>query len=159
LDYEDGTIDYIYTSNMLEHFDEINGLQFLKEGFRVLKKGGILRIIIPDIDKLIQVYLNWDTANETDSIYGTIQFYKNDWNIKDSVNFFNQFTVQEVLAPYGHRFYYNVENLRNKCKNIGFTKIKSFDQGNVTEHIVFENMDLHYGYHKDKACMYVEITK
>ena len=50
------TIDVLYSSHMLEHLDEEETHIFLTESMRILKKGGILRLVVPDFDKLIHGY-------------------------------------------------------------------------------------------------------
>ena len=51
-DYSGDTVDLIYSSHFLEHISFSTGLTVLKECYRILKKGGLMRIVVPDIDKL-----------------------------------------------------------------------------------------------------------
>lgn len=52
LPYKDGTVDEVYASHLLEHFDYDNEVpDVLKEWVRVLRPGGILRLSVPDVDK------------------------------------------------------------------------------------------------------------
>ncbi len=55
--FPDEYADLIYASHVLEHISHNEVLKVLKEWYRVLKKGGILRLSVPDFDKLIDVYL------------------------------------------------------------------------------------------------------
>jgi len=48
--------DLIYASHVLEHISHNDIQKVLKEWFRVLKKSGILRISVPDFDKIIDIY-------------------------------------------------------------------------------------------------------
>lgn len=57
LPYQENTVDMIYHSNVLEHFNQIDGNTFLKDSFRVLKTNGILRISIPDLENIASEYL------------------------------------------------------------------------------------------------------
>lgn len=50
--------DLIYASHVLEHISHRDVPKVLKEWRRVLKEGGILRLSVPDFDKLIEVYLS-----------------------------------------------------------------------------------------------------
>lgn len=52
LKFKDNSVDYIYSSHMLEHLFKEEAVFFLKECFRILKKGGSMRICIPDWDSL-----------------------------------------------------------------------------------------------------------
>ena len=55
--FKDNSADIIYSSHMLEHLSRHSASHFIKECHRVLKKGGILRIVVPDIKKLSDAYL------------------------------------------------------------------------------------------------------
>jgi len=48
--------DLIYASHVLEHISHRQLAKVLSEWRRILKGGGILRISVPDFDKLIEVY-------------------------------------------------------------------------------------------------------
>ena len=52
--------DLIYASHVLEHISHKHLSKVLSEWRRVLKGGGILRISVPDFDKLIEVYSSED---------------------------------------------------------------------------------------------------
>lgn len=54
--WNDNSVDIIYTSHTLEHFSKEEGLAILKESCRVLKKGGIIRIVVPDLAQFINEY-------------------------------------------------------------------------------------------------------
>ena len=49
--------DAVYHSHVLEHFTAQQGNFFIKECFRVLKRGGILRIAVPDLEGITRNYL------------------------------------------------------------------------------------------------------
>jgi len=50
LTFKDSSVNYIYTSHMLEHLFQDEAIFFLGECFRVLKSGGKLRICLPGWD-------------------------------------------------------------------------------------------------------------
>ncbi len=56
LEYDENTVNLIYTSHFLEHLTPEEGLTFLKEAYRVLRKGAIIRVIVPDAKLLIKKY-------------------------------------------------------------------------------------------------------
>lgn len=58
------SVEIIYSSHMLEHLDLSEVEMFLTEVKRILIKGGILRLAIPDLEKFINRYLENRDANE-----------------------------------------------------------------------------------------------
>ena len=53
---KDNSVDILYSSHMLEHLDKEETNQFLKEARRILVLGGIIRVVVPDFDKLVNDY-------------------------------------------------------------------------------------------------------
>lgn len=56
LPYEDGTIDRILASDILEHVGRLEVETVLKEWYRILKSEGILIIKTPNVDTIIDAY-------------------------------------------------------------------------------------------------------
>jgi SAM-dependent methyltransferase len=56
--FADGTVSRIYSSHTFEHFTYEQSVTVARECFRVLKVGGILRIVVPDLEKIVREYLN-----------------------------------------------------------------------------------------------------
>lgn len=54
----DNFADAVYHSNILEHLSKNEGINFLQECYRVIKKNGIIRIAIPDLEQLCINYLH-----------------------------------------------------------------------------------------------------
>lgn len=60
LPFSDESLELIFTSHVLEHLPDEVVLNLLKECYRTLKKGGILRISVPDMEKAFTAYVNGD---------------------------------------------------------------------------------------------------
>jgi predicted SAM-dependent methyltransferase len=58
LSYNDNEFDVCYSSHLIEHLDGDQLIFFLSECFRVLKSGGILRLVTPDLEKTANEYLS-----------------------------------------------------------------------------------------------------
>lgn len=79
LPFHDGAAKYIYHSHLLEHFSRSDATHFLKECFRVLAKGGIMRIVVPDMQNIVREYLR--TIDEFGREPCHINKLKVEWNI------------------------------------------------------------------------------
>jgi len=55
--FAEGTADAAYHSHVLEHLDREVAVDFVRETARVLKQGGILRIVVPDFERCCKAYL------------------------------------------------------------------------------------------------------
>ena len=51
------SVDAVYHSHFLEHLDPRAARQFLLDVKRVLKPGGIQRVVVPDLEKLCRAYV------------------------------------------------------------------------------------------------------
>ena len=52
------SVDVVYHSHLLEHLQQEEGEDLIQECFRVLKPGGILRIVVPDLERICRDYLS-----------------------------------------------------------------------------------------------------
>lgn len=55
LNYADGSVEEIRCSHMLEHLPFKDLLPALREWYRVLRPGGLIRIAVPDLEKIIEL--------------------------------------------------------------------------------------------------------
>jgi SAM-dependent methyltransferase len=56
--FPDETFEVVYHSHVLEHFPRTAARAFLRECRRVLKTGGVLRIVVPDLEEIARTYLD-----------------------------------------------------------------------------------------------------
>lgn len=64
LSFEDNYADHIAASHILEHFDihEVAGV--LKEWYRVLKVGGTMKIVVPNMEAVMKSYLKGEPISD-----------------------------------------------------------------------------------------------
>ena len=62
--HANGTVDVVYSSHMIEHLDRWEAESFLAECLRVLKPGGVLRLVAPDLRWTILEYMEKGRADE-----------------------------------------------------------------------------------------------
>lgn len=108
---EDGSVNYIYCSHLLEHFEKYQSLKLLRECRRILKRGGMMRIVLPDLEKVIDEYRDADSFNR--------EFYGYD---KDK--YVGILGKLQLLFLRGHEWMYDKKSFRNLLKEAGFKNIK-----------------------------------
>ena len=59
LPFKEGQFDAVYHSHVLEHLPHSQALPFLRECHRVLAPGGILRVVVPDLETIARLYLKY----------------------------------------------------------------------------------------------------
>lgn len=112
------SIDLIYCSHALEYFDRHEVIEVLTEWYRILKKGGVLRLAVPDFQAIVNVYLKyndlehqgilgplygkWQNSNTTETFY-----HKTTWDFK---------SLSKALVNIGFRNVqrYNIEDTIHK---------------------------------------------
>jgi SAM-dependent methyltransferase len=57
LPYADDSFDVVYGSHVVEHVDTIVAGRLLRECLRVLKPAGIVRLVVPDLEAIVRLYL------------------------------------------------------------------------------------------------------
>jgi predicted SAM-dependent methyltransferase len=61
--FPDNEFDVLYHSQVLEHFPKEKAQDFMKECYRVLRKGGIIRVVVPNLENIIDEYKKFLTEN------------------------------------------------------------------------------------------------
>lgn len=56
LPWPDRSVEIVYSSHTLEHFTKAEGARLIKECWRVLKGGGLIRIVVPDLAYFVGRY-------------------------------------------------------------------------------------------------------
>ena len=135
LPYEDESVDLIYASHALEYFDRQEVIPVLQEWVRVLKKGGILRIAVPDFESMAIMYVM-------------------------TRNTINQHSLDSFLGPlYGkmqmgnqtiyHKTTYDFSSLSGLLKSVGIESVERYNW-RQTEHSEFDDHSQAYIPHMDK---------
>ena len=98
--FDNGTVDLVYMCHILEHIKRNNLKNVLSEMKRMLKNGGILRLSVPDFDRLVEVYNA--SGNNIESIsHQLMGGQDSEYNIHYSV--FNHSRLSQLLKEVGFR--------------------------------------------------------
>ena len=111
LPWESESIDVVYSSHTLEHFTKEDGFSFLKECHRVLKTGGIIRIIVPDLKAFTLEYLEGKR--------------RADFFVEDLLVLYpsSESFIRKILMPFisfPHKCMYDTPTLVGNLNSIGF---------------------------------------
>jgi predicted SAM-dependent methyltransferase len=57
--FDADSVDVCYSSHVLEHLRTSEADTFLREQYRVLKPGGVVRVVVPDLEQICRLYLSY----------------------------------------------------------------------------------------------------
>jgi ubiquinone/menaquinone biosynthesis C-methylase UbiE len=118
----DGRADEIYAGHFLEHLDQVEGQEFMRECWRVLKPGGRLGIVVPDTDAVMRLWLR--RSREIVEIPENVFRQANDL---DDIG--NVFLYGPVGGPY-HKWSYCMPTLARLMADHGFRELHEIDRYN-----------------------------
>jgi len=133
--FDSDSVDVVYHSHMLEHLDRDVADEFLIEVKRVLKPGGIHRIVVPDLEKACRAYIahmsscetNPDESDNHDSYIATLleQSVRREAHGTSQQNSLRRLFENLVLGDARrrgetHQWMYDKINLKAKLINIGY---------------------------------------
>jgi predicted SAM-dependent methyltransferase len=123
LPFENGTVKMIFAEHFLEHLDyREEALPFLCETRRVLAEKGVLRIIVPDLEKYLKAYNDensWEKLIEIRPLTGErMDFWtKRLWNTRMEL-------INELFRQsYEHKAGYDFETMRYLLDQAGYSEI------------------------------------
>lgn len=70
----DYTFDFVYHSHLLEHIPAAKNAAFLGECLRVLKPGGVIRVVVPDLENIAREYLQYLEESLQGSVEGRARY-------------------------------------------------------------------------------------
>jgi predicted SAM-dependent methyltransferase len=98
----DNCADYIFCSHLLEHLTKQQGVNLIKEMYRVLKEEGMVRIVVPDLAYAIDLYCKGEKEESLK------RFYNDEGN-------------QSELSR--HKYMYDFDILKSILTDTGFTVV------------------------------------
>ncbi len=139
----DAIFDYIYSEHIFEHLSFTQGLNMLKECFRVLKPGGKLRLATPDMDFLIRLYNEPDKSIHREYIkWSTNRYIQEISEYLDEEEYSAAFVMNNFFRDWGHEVLYNYEGLEVVLKKAGFANIRKQEVGK-SGIAVFDKLEKH----------------
>lgn len=142
LTFKDSTVDCIYTNNMLEHLTEEEFMFVLNDCYRVLKEGGIFRLVVPDLFQHVAKYIK---DKDADGFMHRIMLH----GIGDERPLFVR------LLSNHHLWMYDFQSISIRLKECDFTDIREckFGIGSIPDIHIIEAEEYH------PTSVYVEAIK
>lgn len=145
----DNTFDILYTHHMLEHVPHFRMEMVIAEFNRVIKIGGTLRVVVPNLKAAVMAYVNND-----ESFFSHSRHYSDHMGLgamfvrtlispgKETIAMSRE--MDEVLGSYAHLYSYDFDMLRILLEKWGFDQVIESDPGGSAtdelqemQHLVF----------------------
>lgn len=116
--FADNTIDFIYSSHLLEHFFLDDARKLLRDAYRTLKNAGRIRICVPDLEYALGLY--------------------NDGRKDQALSFFFP-SYPGILSQ--HHYMYDFDLLKALLETVGFVDIEhcAFQEGKTPDIVKLDN--------------------
>lgn len=144
LPFGDNTIDFIYNEHFIEHLTPEESKKSISDFMRVIKPGGILRIAMPDMEDVFELYKD------------------NNWRDRPIINnhglHFVKTRAEMVnmsFSWWGHKWLYDWEELSRRLEEVGYAK-KKIKRCNIRESSYIQLRDLET---REGSLLIVEVIK
>lgn len=110
----DNSLDLVYHSHMLEHLSLQEGIIFIGECFRALRSGGMMRLLVPDLELWTKAYLSRD------------DFFLGEYRkcLDNSLYVTPAAIFMGMLHNHGHKMGYDYETIKWLLQAAGFQQIR-----------------------------------
>ncbi len=108
LPFHDGSVSAVFSEHVFEHFNLLSAMSIMKDCRRVLAKGGIFRIGVPNMERYVRSYLEHDT------------FIDEKWPGLPTP----AIALEELFYCHGHRAAYDAPTLALMLQEAGFNCVQ-----------------------------------
>jgi SAM-dependent methyltransferase len=123
LPFEDRSFTAIYSSHTFEHLYHNEAVTLARECYRIMKPGGICRIVVPDLTVAIQRYLvNSSQPEITDAAD----------RLMDELGLYSRSSKPGILGTYhnitsfhNHKWVYDAKSLKQLLIEAGFSEVSN----------------------------------
>lgn len=127
---DDGQFHYVFSEHMIEHVPYPAGRNMLNECYRVMARGGRIRICTPDLANFLKLFRADRSQLESDYLaWATREFIP----AADEID--PVFVLNNYVRDWGHQFIYDRPTLARALERAGFS--------DVSTHALGESADPH----------------
>lgn len=129
LAFDEATVDVVFSEHVLEHLPFAGAVHFLQDALRILKPGGVFRLVCPLLDRLLQVDLS-DNLGQTYIRNSLVPYYKDEhalltgtFGLSGIYDAPNVFLFNSMFRMHDHQFIWSSGLLIAIMKAIGYQDI------------------------------------
>lgn len=130
--FADESFRYVFSEHLFEHLSYEGGKNMLREVYRILRPGGVLRLAMPTMDFLQSLlekpedgqtkeYVNWSLIHYNPEIHEDFP----DEFASDAVSI----VVNRFIHQWGHQMVYDIRSLTSLLHRAGFSVVRKMQIG------------------------------
>lgn len=141
--FPDEAFDYVYSEHMFEHLTCQQQLIMLKECFRILKRGGIMRLAMPNFQFLMNLFNNPQKEINQRYLRWSYETFMlpclTETRLEDNLPVY---VINNFMRDWGHKFIHTPNSLSEIADKIGFQCIVECKVGQ-SNHLVLQHLENH----------------
>ena len=130
------TFEFIFSEHMIEHIGFQEGLAMMKECYRVMKTGGVIRLSTPNIKFLIELYNEPKSETQKKYLDFSKRYFSDNRPILDTI------IINNFFRDWGHQFIHDFKTLEYILAQAGFKNVKQCEVYK-SEYAVLQNLEKH----------------
>ena len=137
--FADRSVDVVYASHLFEHLTRRHASIFLKEAFRTLRPGGVIRLVVPDLQELARRYVEQTGAGNADASHEFLYCLNlhRDGQYGDDRRIPVRLVNRLQAYPSQHKYMYDRLSLGKRLSEAGFVELLDGSYG-VSHHLAGE---------------------
>lgn len=142
LPFEEDSADFIFNEHFIEHLTIEEAKNIIKDLMRVLKPGGVMRIAMPDLESVVDHYLNVPLNKDPVIKDFHLEFVETraEW-------------INMSFRWWGHKWLYDWEELQRRLSEAGYSKVKRCKL-RESKHRELRNLEI-----RDGSLLIAEVVK
>lgn len=130
LDFPDNSVDVVFTEHVFEHVDFCGAVIFLQEALRILKPGGVFRLVAPMLDSVLSADLS--TPQGQSYVHNSLKPYfpKEQIVLEELLGLGGlyagsyDFFINSMFRLHGHQFIWSSELVMKVMKRLGYQDVQ-----------------------------------
>jgi predicted SAM-dependent methyltransferase len=115
--FADETFQYVYSEHMIEHVPYKKGAYMLQECYRVMRRGGVIRVITPDLSAILGLHSRERSAEQERYLHWFCQTFVPE-RAPSSAS-----AINAMFRLWGHQFIYDDQTLADAMRFAGFNSV------------------------------------
>ncbi len=119
----DKSFDYVFSEHVIEHFNYWEGLDMLRESYRIMKPGGRIRVVTPNLAQLLRLFQSDERGDQyIQQKLRAVSYWP---KTPDDAGLI----LNLELHDWGHQFVYSPTLLEDSLRRAGFRNIRQYQVG------------------------------